>query len=375
MRQLIESLLYFTLGFLCAAFLAALVAPAVWRRAVMLTRRRIEASVPLTLDEIRAGKDSQKAEYAMEQRRLEIELKAAKTKLAEQAVLLARARKDVDAISAERASAKEALSRSEGETRDLREESRRREDGLQAVSSALARTEEMLTERKGQLEKLGKQFDEISFIASSRQIDLVARESEIERLNSDLTALRARRLNAQRSSERLPLGAAGEALRSEISRSRDLDIKIQAMSVELIDREERLGRRDRETERLREQVKALHATAPQNADMQLVNLQKENMRLEAKLADLVNPGATGQNADIASHVAFDSDTLREQMQDLAAQVVAMTAKLEGPESPINQALAKPYPHADKNASESVRSLADRVQALRELASPSSGTAT
>ena len=51
---MIQLLLYFALGFLCAAFLAALVAPAVWRRAVMLTRRRIEASVPLTLDEIRA---------------------------------------------------------------------------------------------------------------------------------------------------------------------------------------------------------------------------------------------------------------------------------------------------------------------------------
>ena len=46
----IQSILFFVLGFLCAGFLALMVAPAIWRRAVALTRKRIEASVPLTLD-------------------------------------------------------------------------------------------------------------------------------------------------------------------------------------------------------------------------------------------------------------------------------------------------------------------------------------
>jgi hypothetical protein len=54
---LIESTLFFSLGFLCAAFLALMIAPALWRRAVALTRKRIEASVPLSLGEIEADKD------------------------------------------------------------------------------------------------------------------------------------------------------------------------------------------------------------------------------------------------------------------------------------------------------------------------------
>ena len=49
---MIQSTLFFILGFLCAAFLALLVGPAVWRRAVNLTTKRIEASMPLTLNEI-----------------------------------------------------------------------------------------------------------------------------------------------------------------------------------------------------------------------------------------------------------------------------------------------------------------------------------
>ena len=68
---LVQSVLFFALGFLCAGFLALMVAPAVWRRAVALTRRRIEASIPLTRSEIQADKDRIRAEYAMATRRLE----------------------------------------------------------------------------------------------------------------------------------------------------------------------------------------------------------------------------------------------------------------------------------------------------------------
>ncbi len=69
---MIQSILFFALGFLCAGFLALMVAPAVWRRAVRLTRRRIEASVPLSLGEIQADKDRIRAEFAMSIRRLEM---------------------------------------------------------------------------------------------------------------------------------------------------------------------------------------------------------------------------------------------------------------------------------------------------------------
>ncbi|RUW48093.1 hypothetical protein EOA36_21490, partial [Mesorhizobium sp. M8A.F.Ca.ET.021.01.1.1] len=61
---MVQSVLFFALGFLCAGFLALMVAPAVWRRAVALTRRRIEASIPLTQAEIQADKDRVRAEYA-----------------------------------------------------------------------------------------------------------------------------------------------------------------------------------------------------------------------------------------------------------------------------------------------------------------------
>jgi hypothetical protein len=55
-----------------------------------------------------------------------------------------------------------------------------------------------------------------------------------------------------------------------------------------------------------------------------------------------------------------ASALREQMNELAAEVVHLTAKLEGPASPIGKALAAP-----SDANPGKRSLADRVRALQK----------
>src|ERR1700733_10774269 len=70
----------FALGFLFAGLAALAFAPAFWRRANRLTRRRLETQVPLSVQEILAERDQLPAEFAVEERR--VELRAAQTKLA-----------------------------------------------------------------------------------------------------------------------------------------------------------------------------------------------------------------------------------------------------------------------------------------------------
>ena len=62
----------FALGFLIAGLIALAFVPALWRRALRLTRRRLETQVPLSVEEILADRDHLRAEFAVEQRRLEI---------------------------------------------------------------------------------------------------------------------------------------------------------------------------------------------------------------------------------------------------------------------------------------------------------------
>lgn len=397
---MIELLLYFTLGFLCAAFLAALVAPAVWRRAVMLTRRRIEASVPLTLDEIRADKDSLKAEHAVIARRLEMDVKSLKAKASEQSIKLARERKDVKAIAAEREASKAELARIEGESRAVRDELRRKDDSIQALSMALTRTEEMLQALRADFAKLGKEYEEASFSSSARQIEIVARESEIDRLNSDIVALKGQRKSIERASQNAgsAVNIAQETVAAEKQRVAALDAKLSKLMSDLTDREEKLERRDREVARLRERLKPILA-APLSADgdLRLIDLQAENMRLEARLAEMTQRLSTEpatadeatssdkqdrlekrvvtlvrenkalrekMTAPESKEQTLASHHLREQMQALAAEVVHLTAMVEGPGSPIDLALAKPNPEPGMDG-DAPLSLADRIIALRK----------
>lgn len=63
--------MYFALGALSAGLLALLALPAFWRRAVRLSRRRLELVTPMSMEEIVAENDLMRAEFAAERRRIE----------------------------------------------------------------------------------------------------------------------------------------------------------------------------------------------------------------------------------------------------------------------------------------------------------------
>jgi hypothetical protein len=75
---MIESIMYFGIGFLVSALLGLLFIPAVHNRAVRLTMKRLEASTPMSITEIRADKDQLRAEFAMSSRRLEMRIERLK---------------------------------------------------------------------------------------------------------------------------------------------------------------------------------------------------------------------------------------------------------------------------------------------------------
>ncbi|TIP95984.1 MAG: hypothetical protein E5X58_00180 [Mesorhizobium sp.] len=385
---MVQSVLFFVLGFLCAGFVALMIAPAIWRRAVTLTRKRIEGSMPLTLAEIQAEKDRIRAEFAMSTRRLEMSVKALREKSAEQLVEIGRGREALKELALERKDKKQALSELEAKGEDLRQ----REDQLQLLSDRLAQTELALEKRVLELKKLEHMYDDASFSSSSRQIELVARESELQKLADDISVLRGQRKEADRRQQEIAAEskAARDALKAEKKRTGELDKKVERLLATLADREDKLDRRDKEIARLREKskserlenasavrfvgVQGSQADAAVKDDTQkaIAKLDNDRERLEARLTELARENKK-LKTDLAAFEASKSEggddarrasaALREQMSDLAAQVVALTAKLDGPESPIAKALAAPNPPGSGE-----RSLADRVRALQKAES-------
>ncbi|CDX53041.1 conserved exported hypothetical protein [Mesorhizobium plurifarium] len=378
---MVQSVLFFVLGFLCAVFLVSLVAPAVWQRAVVLTRRRLEASLPLTQAEIQADKDRVRAEYAMTTRRLEITVKNLQEKVAEQLVEIGRGREALKGLAVETKDKNQALSDLQAKNAELRQ----REEDLHRLSEKHAQTERALEKRALELQKLEQMYDDASFSSSNRQIELVARESELEKLASDIALLKGQRKEADRRNQEVASEskAAREALKVEKKKTAELEKKVERLLATLADREEKLDRHEKDLARMRERSKetaaangvarlaAGSAAKSDDVDKAIARLEGDRERLEARLTALARENkrlktdlaAAGTPLPESAGDARSGAGLREQMNELAAEVVNLTMKLDGPDSPIAKALAGEGQQNGRGVS-----LADRVRALQKAGS-------
>lgn len=150
--MLIENIMYFALGLLVASLVGLILLSAVWKRAVRLTKRRIEAATPITMAEFRADKDQLRAEFALATRRLETTIEGLRRRLATEVGDTSEQRAELGALRAEREqyaaslaemNAREAELRGrmqelERETTDLAQRLRMRERELETRMQELA---------------------------------------------------------------------------------------------------------------------------------------------------------------------------------------------------------------------------------------------
>lgn len=384
---MVQPILFFVLGFLCAGFLALLVAPAIWRRAVVLTRRRVEGTLPLTLAEIQADKDCLRAEFAMSTRKLEMTIKTFREKSAEQLVEIGRTREALTALNGARVVQDQALSDLREAKDRLEAEQRQREEQIKKLSERLAGSEQSVAAHEQEIERIGQLYDEASLSASSRQIELVTRESEREKLAGELSSLREQHKSADQRRQQMEVQArlTENALNDEKKKTTSLNKKLERLMTTLADREDKLDRREKELERLRQLPKAFAGADTQRGrdgdidkaiakldaaraklEDRLAALARENKKLKAELSavERQKSGASGSAA------LADAASLREQIHELAAEVVLLTARLEGSQSPIADALSKPGVKGASSGENGARmiSLADRVRALQKAAS-------
>ena len=394
---MIQSLLFFGFGFLCAVLIALLVAPAFWRRAVRLTERRILATVPLTMNEIQAEKDGLRAEFAMSSRRLEIKAKGLQDRVAGQMIEIERGREELRQTAEERdrlAAEGTALDTKNGE---LEASLKAAGEDREALSAELAAIRAQFADKDAEISRLDLAATDASLEVSNRQIELAAREAEVAKLKDDVARLREqRRIGEQKLRDMTLDNKSGrEALKTERARSADLERRLEKALTTLADREEALERGERERARRGEggsdraapdEAAATVAAVPQAdvdtppvdpdaPDAALVRLKSERKRLEERLTTLTRENKRLRTASLSPQASVPTreivpgeTALREQISNLAAEMVALTALIEGPGSPIDKALAMPEAEGvGEAASKDTPSLAERVRALREAA--------
>jgi chromosome segregation ATPase len=363
--DVIQPLLFFILGFMCAGFIAMMIAPAIWRRAVSLTSRRIEASMPLSRDEIRAEKDAIRAEYAMTVRKLEKNIQSLRTKTAEQTVEISRSDELCKRLSLTDGDKTQAIEGLERRNAEIEAELSKSVERIAELSEKSESSKRKAKDLAAELKSISRLYEDASFASSNRQIELASRDSEIDSLRASLAAAKRDKQDAEKRvrDAALEIRLAKEKLKEESKKVTVLDAKSERMVADLADREDRLDRREKELERLKGNI----ATPMNDEDAPLPESKKigDVKRLEARLTTLMRENkrlktASGKRGR-ASEASDGDDALREEMHKLAAEVVNLTLLVEGPNSPISKILDK------DEKTNATPSLADRVRALQDAA--------
>lgn len=409
---MIETLLIFALGFLSAGFIAVAAAPAIWARAVALTKRRIEATVPLTLNELQADKDQQRAEFAMTARKLELSVKSAREKLTVAQVEVTRLEGELRLLESQRDQLNGTLAEKNALIDDLADQLKRRGDAVSALEARQAELMAALEDKVSELHDRQLEISNLRIDADSRRIELATQLTEREQLAGEISEAKNARSSVEQSlrSTANQLRAAQEAQSADRRRIAELEKKTNRMTALLSDREDRLDRREKELDRLKDTLKA--ATSERNdaerryaaAERQRAHLESQNSGLSqriAKMASISTPGTadkaikaleaerarlmetverlTREKAalqDGARRTAMPArvagsgnELLREKIHELTAKIVQMTAEAEGSASPIPALLAKQAkgPAATAGAKELPVSLAARIKALEHAA--------
>ncbi|QND53866.1 hypothetical protein HB779_19680 [Phyllobacterium sp. 628] len=341
---MIQTALYFALGFLSAVLLALIFAPPVWRRAMLLTRRRVEAETPLTLNEIQAQRDGLRAEHAVSERKLEMAMEGMKEKAAKQLAEFSEKDRVARSLTGEMGVRDRTIE-------ELRAALAEREQILEKSGKNLSGAQQIADQRAAELELLHRRLNSTATKADSLQIDVAAKDTRIENLSDELKEARKgkRDSDEQKRKVETELNALRHSLEQEASRGGNAEARLNALVSQLSDSEAKLLRREKEVERLNERLRKVIAEG-------------------RKQGQSATDAPRGKQALVQ---AEESKLLREEMNVLASQVVAIVAQLEGPSSPVNKLLAvsgKDTLAAYDENGEAIVSLADRIRTLQRAAS-------
>lgn len=198
----IQSGMLIALGFLAAALLGLLVAPALWRRAVRLTTRRIKNTMPLSEMEIEADRDRIRAEYAIKMHKLETLVEQVKLAGARQHIEINRRDAQINTLEAELETLKATYEEAQNARRVLE----------QTIADRLPRVESRLTEAKSVLHAREREVTQLTQTAE-KQLQALAAASAI---NAEQKA-EIERLGETLSSQSSRFGDGDTALRAEIA--------------------------------------------------------------------------------------------------------------------------------------------------------------
>jgi len=349
---MINALMFGALGFLLGCLLALMLAPPLWNRAVKLTTRKLEATMPMSLNDIQADKDQLRAEFAIELRKVEVALEKAKEKAARELIEANKRRVEIAVLNTDLASVKGQLQENESANRVLQQTIKRRlpdlDSRLKAAKKALAELESVNAELRATVASQSEAL-------KTARTTLHNQRADIERLRMALESGGGAALRGSGKADARTL-AESQRLSAELSKAQE-ELERAKTSAE----ENRLLRR--ELSRLASQILAVARAqgAPQVQQRMVVEVAQTYTEINA-IEELEAPQPTEeawQQEHAGNGAAREPEDVEPGLEvDTVAAGMARAAYGEEPDGPAEE-------EADSETEESKGSFARRFVARRE----------
>ena len=382
---MIEYALLFGLGFLSAVLLVMLVAPSVHKRIVRYTERRLKATTPLSPREVRAQKDMARAVYAAENARMSQDLKREREKSVDLKIKNETLATETSRLSAESQDLRTQIDEMSVEAANFRAEIRRAESEALHLHATLKRTEETAVAKDLEIERLVVRISRMSREIDDLKIEKSARDTEIENLKMRVQTLRGERDELGRETKLATRRAKDAEMRlaQEEDKLLRLDDRLARLMAEVVDKDAVIERRTKEIATLRENLKAgnrqvraalralraANISAPDIKEIDIPEQATEDPLVLMQPAAVIDPDLLAEELR-HRHTALterlmkatspaNDEALREEIAEIAAKMIALTAHREGAGSPIRTLLSRVPLRGDAAR----RSLAERAVAF------------
>jgi DNA repair exonuclease SbcCD ATPase subunit len=303
----IELGLYFVLGFVTAALIALVVLPAFWRRAYRLTRREIEATLPLSPTEIAAERDQLRSKFAVE--RVQLEQEAEKARQARQKAMADAGHKALRITALEdTVAARDAVIAGRDEKIGMLERTLVNARGvIEEQKAAIASNEHTMASLSGQLAALSGEHRELGETSDTRRVQIAALET-----NLDAQRARIGELDGELKTARASIRGLTEDLRTKDRGMRDLEKQLAVTSSKLASAEDIAERR---AQIINERDAAVGAL-----EEKLEALQREGRNRD----DIIRRET--RRADAADKMAADREQMAQKLKEDARTTAADLAK-------------------------------------------------
>jgi hypothetical protein len=311
---MIESIMYFAIGFCVAGLAVLIVVPMVHGRAVRLTTRRLEEVIPPSLVEVQADKDLLRAQFAMSTRQLETKIEQLRTKGASQLAELGKKADAINRLKIELSALCERLGASEANSAVNANVARVLEERLSQAKveadnrcHAVKRDAEIaLSEKQSDLARLTTALAERSALADSRGAKITAMTMEVQTLKGQLAQARdeAKAANGRCHAAKRDAERALSAKESDLATLRNTVAERSALA----------GSQSTEIASLAAQVQKLHDQLARAGE----EVKEAEHRCNAQHVDL----------NAATHELMEErakfENFRHRVAELTRQVVAQT---------------------------------------------------